>query len=53
MTMTLYLTPFVLIGGLLVLGLLAGAGLVLLAVLRERADLTTHDEAADEHKRAA
>ncbi|HXU89513.1 MAG TPA: hypothetical protein VFQ62_11730 [Methylomirabilota bacterium] len=51
--MTLYLTPFVLIGGLLVLGLLAGAGLVLLAVLRERADLTTHDEAADEHKRAA
>jgi hypothetical protein len=52
-TMTLYLTPFVLIGGLLVLGLLVGAGLVLLTVLRERADLTIHYEAAEEQKRAA
>ena len=37
--MTLYLTPFVLIGGLVVLGLLVGVGLVLLTVLRERADV--------------
>ena len=52
-TMTLYLTPFVLMGGLLVLGLLVGAGLVLLTVLRERTDFTTHYEAAEEQKRAA
>lgn len=52
-TMTLYLTPFVLIGGLLVLGLLVGAGLVLLTVLRERTDLTTHYGAAEGQKRAA
>jgi hypothetical protein len=51
--MTLYVTPFVLIGGLLVLGLLVGAGLVLLTVLRERADLTIDYEAAEEQKRAA
>jgi len=51
--MTLYLTPFVLIGGLLVLGLLVGAGLVFLTVLRERTDFTTHYEAAEEQKRAA
>jgi hypothetical protein len=37
--MTLYLTPFVLIGGLVVLGVLVGVGLVVLTVLRERADL--------------
>ena len=37
--MTLYLTPFVLIGGLVVLGVLVGVGLVLLTVWRERADV--------------
>ena len=36
--MTPYLTPFVLIGGLVVLGLLVGVGLVLLTLVRERAD---------------
>ena len=51
--MTLYLTPFVLIGGLLVLGFLVRAGLVLLTVLRERADLTTHYGVAQEQQRAA
>jgi hypothetical protein len=34
-----YLTPFVLIGGLVVLGLLVGVGLVLLTLMRERADV--------------
>jgi hypothetical protein len=44
--MTSYLTAFVLIGGLVVLGLLVGVGLVLLTVLRERADVgATRDEA--------
>jgi len=37
--MTPYLTPFVLIGGLVVLGLLVGVGLVLLTLMRERADV--------------
>jgi len=37
--MTLYLAPFVLVGGLVMLGLLVGVGLVLLTVLRERADI--------------
>lgn len=47
--MTLYLTPFVLIGGLLVLGLLVGVGLVLLTLLRERADVgAPRDEAAQD-----
>jgi hypothetical protein len=46
--MTLYLTPFVLIGGLVMLGLLVGVGLVLLTVWRERADVgPTRDEAAE------
>jgi hypothetical protein len=46
--MTLYLTPFVLIGGLVMLGLLVGVGLVLLTVWRERADVgATRDEAAE------
>ena len=36
--MTPFLTPFVLIGGLVVLGLLVGVGLVLLTLMRERAD---------------
>jgi hypothetical protein len=36
--MTPYLTPFVLIGGFVVLGLLVGVGLVLLTVMRERGD---------------
>jgi hypothetical protein len=36
--MTLYLTPFVLIGALIVLGILVGTGLVLLTVPRERRD---------------
>jgi len=33
-----YLTPIVLIGGLVVLGVLVGVGLVLLTVTRERRD---------------
>jgi len=47
--MTPYLTPFVLIGGLVVLGLLVGVGLVLLTLMRERADVgaTRHDTAAN------
>jgi len=46
--MTPYLTPFVLIGGLVVLGLLLGVGLVLLTVLRERAEVgARRDEAAE------
>ncbi len=46
--MTLYLTPFVLIGGLVILGLLVGVGLVLLTVWRERADVgATRDKAAE------
>jgi hypothetical protein len=36
--MTLYLTPFVLIGALIVLGVLVGVGLVLFAPTRERPD---------------
>jgi hypothetical protein len=46
--MTPYLTPFVLIGGLVVLGLLVGIGLVLLTAMRERADVgATRDEPAE------
>ena len=37
--MTPFLTPFVLIGAFVVLGLLLGVGLVLLTVVRERADV--------------
>src|SRR5262249_46807305 len=40
-----YLTPFVLIGGLVVLGLLSGVGLVLLTVIRERADVASNPAA--------
>jgi len=36
--MTPFLTPFVLIGGFVVLGLLVGVGLVLLTMMRERAE---------------
>jgi hypothetical protein len=36
--MTPFLTPFVLIGGFVVLGLLVGVGLVLLTVIRDRAE---------------
>ena len=36
--MTPYLTPFVLIGGFVVIGLLVGVGLVLLTVIRDRAE---------------
>jgi hypothetical protein len=39
--MTSYLTPFALIGGLVVLGLLVGVGLVLLTLLLERAEVAT------------
>jgi hypothetical protein len=42
-----YLIPFVLIGALVVLGLLVGAGLVLLTVMRERKDVPTRGEAAE------
>jgi hypothetical protein len=46
--MTLYLTPFVLIGALVVLGVLVGVGLVLLTVTRERHDArAAGDEAAE------
>lgn len=42
-----YLIPFVLIGGLIVLGLLVGVGLVLLTMMRERRDIgATRDDAA-------
>jgi hypothetical protein len=54
--MTAYLTAFVLIGGLVVLGLLVGVGLVLLTWLRERRDVdAVRTEAADtsDHDRAA
>ncbi len=45
--MTPHLTVFVLIGGLVVLGLLVGVGLVLLTVMRERHEVgATRDEAA-------
>jgi len=45
--MTLYLTPFVLIGGVVVLGVLVGFGLVLLTLMRERRDArAAGDEAA-------
>jgi hypothetical protein len=45
--MTLYLTPFVLVGALVVLGVLVGLGLVLLTVTRERRDArAAGDEAA-------
>ena len=37
--MTVYLTPFILIGALVVLGVLVGLGLVLLTVRRERRDV--------------
>jgi hypothetical protein len=37
--MTLHVTAFVIIGGLVVLGLLVGLGLVLLSLLRERHDV--------------
>lgn len=51
-----YLLPLVLIGGLIVLGVLVGAGLVLLTVMRERhavgvaRDQATH---STNHHRAA
>ena len=54
--MTAYLIPFVLIGGLVVLGLLVGVGLILLALVRERRDVdAVRSEAADtpDHDRAA
>jgi hypothetical protein len=45
--MTPQLIAFVLIGGLVVLGLLVGVGLVLLTTMRERHDTgATRDEAA-------
>jgi len=37
--MAAYVIPFVLIGGMVVLGLLVGLGLVLLTWLRERRDV--------------
>jgi len=50
--MTLYLTPFVLIGALVVLGVLVGVGLVLLTVRRERHDArVVGDEAAEDTDR--
>jgi multidrug efflux pump subunit AcrB len=54
--MTPYLTPFVLIGGLVVLGLLVRVALVLLTAMRQRADAgAPRDEAAEgtEQDRAA
>ena len=45
--MTLYLTPFVLIGAIVVLGVLVGVGLVLLTLMLERRDArAAGDEAA-------
>jgi hypothetical protein len=45
---TVYVTPFVLIGALVVLGVLVGVGLVLLTVTRERRDArAAGDEAAE------
>jgi hypothetical protein len=41
MAATLHLLTFVLIGGLIVIGLLAGIGLVLMSWLREREDVDT------------
>ena len=37
--MAAYWTPFVVVGGLVVLGLLLGLGLVLFTVMRERRDV--------------
>jgi hypothetical protein len=46
--MTVYLTPFILIGALVVLGILVGLGLVLLTVRRERRDVrAVGDKAAE------
>jgi hypothetical protein len=42
--MTSYLTAFVLIGVLLVVGVLIGAGLVLVSWLREREERAVRDE---------
>jgi len=41
MAATLHLMTFVLIGGLIVVGVLAGIGFVLMSWLRERQDLDT------------
>jgi hypothetical protein len=50
--MTPHLIAFVLIGGLVVLGLLVGAGLVLLTAMRERHDVgVMRDEAAEARDR--
>jgi hypothetical protein len=52
--MTLYLTPFVLIGALVVMGVLVGLGLVLLMVTRERRNArAAGDEGAADRNRAA
>ena len=52
--MTPYLIPFVLIGGLVILGLLVGLGLVLLTLMRERHDVgAMRAERTDPTDRAA
>ena len=56
MAATLHLITFVLIGGLIVIGLLAGIGLVLMSWLGERHDLDTHADvtpAVERQDRAA
>jgi uncharacterized membrane protein len=46
--MTLYLTPFVLIGAVVVLGVLVGIGFVLLTLMRERRDARAAGDGAAE-----